>query len=71
MDQEERAAVTFADEVARLRAANVVGESGRLRELFDYLAARGPGSLPASQAEIADTVFGQPDVAGDDATGQT
>lgn len=68
MDQDERSALTFADEVARLRAANVVGESGRLRELFDFLAARGPSAPPASQAEIADLVFGQPDVAGDDAT---
>jgi hypothetical protein len=58
----------FAAEVARLRASNVPGESGRLRELFDYLADRGAGAAPASQAEIADVVFGQTDVAGDDAT---
>ena len=58
----------FAEEVARVRAGNALGESGRLRELFDYLADRGPAAEPATQAEIADTVFGQLDSAGDDAT---
>lgn len=57
----------FAREVARLRASAALGEGGRLRELFEYLAARGPNSGPASQAEIADAVFGHPDPAGDDA----
>jgi hypothetical protein len=65
---DERTARAFAEEVARLRAANVPGEGGRLRELFDFLADRGADAAPASQAEIADTVFGQPDAAGDDAT---
>jgi hypothetical protein len=65
---DERTERAFAAEVARLRAGNVPGESGRLRELFDFLADRGADAAPASQAEIADTVFGQPDVAGDDAT---
>ena len=50
------------------QAGGALGESGRLRELFDYLAARGPAAGPASQAEIADAVFGQPDTEGDDAT---
>jgi hypothetical protein len=58
----------FAAEVARLQASRTLGEAGRLRELFDYLAARGPASPPATQAEIADSVFGQPDTEGDDAT---
>ncbi len=58
----------FAAEVARLQASGALGESGRLRELFDYLAARGPAAAPATQAEIADAVFGQPDTEGDDAT---
>jgi hypothetical protein len=58
----------FAAEVERLRAAAVPGESGRLRELFDYLASRGADAAPASQADIADVVFGQADVGGDDAT---
>ena len=65
---DDRTARAFAEEVARLRAANVPGESGRLRELFDYLADRGADGPPASQAEIADTVFGQTDGGGDDAT---
>lgn len=56
----------YASEVARLR--DTVGESGRLRELFDFLAARGMASRPASQAEIAEEVFGQVDSDGDDAT---
>src|SRR5688500_164517 len=58
----------FAAEVARVQGGGALGESGRLRELFDYLAARGPAAGPASQAEIADAVFGQPDTEGDDAT---
>jgi hypothetical protein len=58
----------FAGEVARIHGSGALGESGRLRELFDYLAARGPTAAPATQAEIADAVFGQPDTEGDDAT---
>ncbi len=58
----------FATEVARLQTSGALGEGGRLRELFDYLAARGPDADPATQAEIADAVFGQPDTEGDDAT---
>ena len=58
----------FAGEVARLQASGALGDAGRLRELFDYLAARGPASMPATQAEIADAVFRQPDTEGDDAT---
>lgn len=59
---------TFAAEVARVQASGALGQAGRLRELFDYLAARGPDAAPATQAEIADSVFGQPDTEGDDAT---
>lgn len=58
----------FAAEVARVQAGGALGQAGRLRELFDYLAARGPDAAPATQAEIADSVFGQPDTEGDDAT---
>jgi len=58
----------FAAEVARVQASGALGQAGRLRELFDYLAARGADAPPASQAEIADSVFGQPDTEGDDAT---
>lgn len=58
----------FLAELARVRASGTLGESGRLRELFDYLAGRGPQAPPASQAEIADSVFGQAATEGDDAT---
>jgi hypothetical protein len=63
-----REAQVFAAEVARVQASGTLGQAGRLRELFDYLAARGPDAAPATQAEIADSVFGQPDTLGDDAT---
>jgi hypothetical protein len=65
---EEAADPAFANEVARVRASGAFGESGRLRELFDFLVARGLASQPASQAEIAEEVFGQVDSDGDDAT---
>jgi hypothetical protein len=58
----------FLAELARIRTSGALAESGRLRELFDYLAARGPDAPPATQAEIADSVFGQLDAEGDDAT---
>jgi hypothetical protein len=58
----------FSAEIARVQASGVLGDAGRLRELFDYLAARGSAAAPASQAEIADAVFGQPDTEVDDAT---
>jgi hypothetical protein len=63
-----REAQAFAAEVARVQESGSLGQAGRLRELFDYLAARGPDAAPATQAEIADSVFGQPDTEGDDAT---
>lgn len=63
-----REAQAFAAEVARVQTSGAIGPAGRLRELFDYLAARGPDAAPATQAEIADSVFGQPDTEGDDAT---
>jgi len=56
------------DEIARLRRENVPGASGRLRDLFDYLADRGQGAEPANQADISSAVFGQADPDGDDAT---
>jgi hypothetical protein len=58
----------FEREVERVRASGVLGRSGRLRELFDFLAARGPAGTPASQADIAHEVFGQLDAGADDAT---
>ena len=59
---------SFADEVARVRESGLVGHSGRLRDLFDFLAARGPEGEPATQADIAETVFGQHQTEADDAT---
>ena len=54
--------------MARLRASRVPGQSGRLADLFDFLAARGPSADPATQAEIAAAVFGQAEVDADDAS---
>src|SRR5690606_19787173 len=45
-----------------------LGDGGRLLELFDFLADRGPDTPSVSQAEIAETVFGQTDTGVDDAT---
>jgi hypothetical protein len=59
---------SFAEEVARVRGSGAVGHSGRLRDLFDFLAERGPEGEPATQWDIAETVFGQPQTAADDAT---
>lgn len=58
----------FDDEIARLRAARVPGESGRVRALFDYLAARGPDAGSTTQDELACEVFGQETSDADDAT---
>jgi len=58
----------YTAEVARLNAAKVAGDTGRLRELFDFLSNRGPEAASASQADIADAVFGQVATEGDDAT---
>jgi hypothetical protein len=66
--QREGGETGFAAEVARLNASRVAGESGRLRDLFDYLVARGPDAPSASQADIAHAVFGQAATEGDDAT---
>lgn len=58
----------FAAEVERIRRAGVPGPSGRLTDLFDFLAARGPDAAPATQAEIADAVFRQAMSDNEDAT---
>ena len=67
-DRPPRSASPFDAEVARVRASGTLGESGRLLELFDYLAGRGPDTPSASQAEIAESVFGQTETGVDDAT---
>lgn len=58
----------FEAEAERLRQAGVVGASGRLRDLFDWLAARGADAPSATQEEIARGVFGQSESDADDAT---
>ena len=58
----------FEAEIARLQHAGVPGTSGRLRDLFDWLAERGPNAASASQAEIAEGVFGAGSSDADDAT---
>jgi len=58
----------FEAEIARLQHAGVPGTSGRLRDLFDWLAQRGPDAASASQAEIAEGVFGVGSSDADDAT---
>jgi hypothetical protein len=65
---ERREEQRFLAELARVRASGAFAQTGRLRELFDYLAERGPNAPSATQADIADSVFGQPDTEGDDAT---
>ena len=59
---------SYWQEVERLRAAGVAGHSGRLRELFDFLAQRGPDAGSASQTEIALEVFRQAEPDAEDAT---
>ncbi len=58
----------FGAEVERVRRSGALGESGRLLELFDFLATRGETGAPASQGEIAESVFGQSETSVDDAT---
>lgn len=59
---------SYEAEVERLRVESVPGKAGRLRELFDYLASRGPAGESATQAEIGEAVFGQTETDADDAT---
>lgn len=58
----------FGAEVARLRGAGIAGQGGRLADLFDFLAGRGPDAPSATQAEIAGAVFRQALVDADDAS---
>jgi len=53
-------AATLA-EIARVRESGVLGTSGRLLELFDFLALRSAEGRPPKEAEIAFTVFGKAD----------
>jgi hypothetical protein len=58
----------FAEEVARIRGIGAMGASGRVFDLFEYLVARGATARAATQADLADFVFGQNEVMADDAT---
>ena len=58
----------FDSEIEHLRTLGVPGRSGRLRDLFDFLAGRGHAAGSATQADIARGVFGQDDAESDDAT---
>lgn len=46
-------------EIARVRESGVLGASGRLLELFEFLAARSTEGRPPKEAEIALAVFGK------------
>jgi hypothetical protein len=48
-------------EIARVRQSGVLGATGRLVELFDFLAARSADNRPPKEAEIALAVFGKND----------
>lgn len=48
-------------EIERVRESGVLGASGRLLELFDFLALRSAEGRPPKEAEIAFTVFGKSD----------
>ncbi len=58
----------FSAEIARLRDAGVPGNSGRVRDLFDFLAQRGPDAPSTSQDDLAREVFAQENTDADDAT---
>lgn len=55
-------------EIARVRESGVLGQSGRLLELFEFLAQRSAEGRPPKEAEIALAVFGKagPDSMRDD-----
>lgn len=55
-------------EMARVRESGVLGQSGRLLELFEFLAQRSAAGQPPKEAEIALAVFGKagPDSMRDD-----
>ncbi len=55
------AAPDLAAEIARVRASGVLGTSGRLLELFDFLVACSLEGRSPKEAEIALAVFGKAD----------
>ena len=48
-------------EISRVRESGVLGATGRLVELFDFLASRSADNRPPKEAEIALAVFGKAD----------
>lgn len=48
-------------EIARVRQSGLLGQSGRLLELFDFLVRRSAEGRPPKEAEIALAVFGKSD----------
>ncbi len=68
LDASETLAPATLAEIARVRESGVLGASGRLLELFEFLAQRSPSGRPPKEAEIALTVFGKvgPDLMRDD-----
>lgn len=48
-------------EIERVRNSGVLGRSGRLLELFDYLVSRSGDEMPPKEIEIALAVFGKAD----------
>ena len=64
MDEEQSKAL--ADQVARIRAAGVLGRSHGLARLFDYLADPAHAGRTLREAEVAQDVFGREvDLSGD------
>lgn len=57
-----------AAEIARVRESGILGTSGRLLELFEFLARRSAEGRPPKETEIAHAVFGKtgPDSLRDD-----
>jgi hypothetical protein len=60
-EQPPRFGPETAAEVERVRSSGALGTTGRLVELFDYLAARSAEDRPPKEAEIALAVFGKAD----------
>lgn len=57
-------------ELARIRNSGVLGRSGKLIELFDFLVSRSREGNPPKEIEIAQDVFGRVADGNDDGTGR-